>query len=85
MSKKDNPSQESHGETSTTYNILRETTNLDPNQRQSRTVVKRPVPNQEKALQASIQSKNPGGTSGSTLSKKIGDAASDGTKSIQTT
>ena len=74
MSKKDNPSQESHGETSTTYNILRETTNLDPNQRQSRTVVKRPASIKEKALKASIQSKNPGGSSGSTLSKKIGDS-----------
>merc|ERR1719474_1135205 len=58
LSKKDNPSQESHDETSTTFNILRETTNLDPNQRQSK---------------ASIQSKNPGGTCGATLSKKIGD------------
>ena len=73
MSKKDKPSQESHGQTSTTYNILRETTNLDPNQRQSRTVVKRPVSTQEKELKASIQSKNPGGTCNSTLSKKIGD------------
>jgi len=73
LSMKDNPSQESHDETSTTYNILRETTNLEPNQRQSRTVVKRPASTQEKALKASIQSKNPGGTCGSTLSKKIGD------------
>jgi len=73
LSKKDNPSQESNDETSTTYNILRETTNLDPNQRQSRTVVKRPASTQEKELKASIQSKNPGGTCGSTLSKKIVD------------
>ena len=73
LCKKDNPSQESHDETSTTYNILRETTNLDPNQRQSRTVVKRPASTQEKELKASIQSKNPGGTCNSTLSKKIGD------------
>jgi len=73
LSMKDNPSQESHDETSTTYNILRETTNLDPNQRQSRTVVKKPASTQEKKLKASIQSKNPGGTCGSTLSKKIGD------------
>jgi len=73
LSKKDNPSQESHDETSTTYNILRETTNLDPNQRQSRTVVKRPASTQEKELKASIRSKNPGGTCGSALSKKIGD------------
>ena len=71
LSKKDNPSQ-SHDETSTTYNILRETTNLDPNQRQSRTVVKRPASTQEKELKASIQSKNPGGTCNSTLSKKSG-------------
>jgi len=70
LSKKDNPSQESHDETSTTYNILRETTNLEPNQRQSRTVVKRPASTQEKA---SIRSKNPGGTCGTTLSKKIVD------------
>jgi len=73
LSKKDNPSQESHDETSATYNILRETTNLDPNQRQSRTVVKRPASTQEKELKASIRSKNPGGTCRSTLSKKIVD------------
>ena len=54
LSKKDNPSQESHDKTSTTYNILRETTNLDLNQRQSRTVVKRPASTQEKELKASI-------------------------------
>ena len=73
LSEKDNPGQESHDEASTTYNILRETTNLDPNQRQSRTVVKRSASTPEKALKASLQLKNPGGTCGSTLPKKIGD------------
>ena len=89
MSKKDNPSQESHGETSTTYNILRETTNLDPNQRQSRTVVKRPVTTQEKALQASMLhpiEKSRRNLWFHTVQENWGFwAASDDTKSIQTT